>query len=551
MDENERIGIGTACGSCCGNHWKGIFTVLIPLIVLPLPVLLRSDEFICLYVVIVMAFYWVTEVAPLYITSLLPVFVFPILGILDSNTVCKQYFKDPLVMFLGGLMIALSIEYCNLHKRIALITIKAIGCSPRRLHFGLVAVSSFISMWISNAATTAMMCPVIRAVLDELKGQNIIEIYNSADNEKQMDERDKSPSPIALGYYLSSAYATTVGGCGTLIGTGTNLTFKGIYDTRFPEATDEISFPGFIAYALPFVIIMTGLLYFSMQISHFGMFRPNSEIGKQVTYATENAGVVKKVIDQRYEELGPMSCHEKQVVILFILMVVLLFTRKPGFVTGWAEVVTDKAVNSSAPMVFVLFWLFIFPINCACLKFCKSKAKGRPKSQLPALISWFFLNKETPWGLVFLLGGGFALAEGSTQSGMAKMLGNSLKFAQSFPSSIVQLFCVVTGVFFTAFSANVAIANILIPVVSEMAVAIKIHPLYFVFPTGLACSIAFLLPVSTPANAIVSGYANIKTKDMVIAGLLPTFFSILLLSINGLTWHSIIYPGLELPSWAK
>ncbi|XP_037938715.1 protein I'm not dead yet-like [Teleopsis dalmanni] len=550
MDDSESVSCGTACVNCCGFHWRGMLMILIPLAFSPIVLFnLGNDALLCLYIVCVIGIFWITEVIPLHITSIIPAFLLPMVGLLDSYTVCAQYFKDPLVMFLGGLMLALAIEYCNLHKRIALMTIKVVGCSPRRLHLGLVCVASFISFWMSNSATAAMMCPIIKAILMELHDQKIINIYHSS-SDNVANEREKLPSKIAVGYYLSTIYGISIGGCATLIGSDTNLVFKAIYEARFPETTQKLDFPIYMLYAAPMCIIATVLIWFITEITHFGFGRPNSEEGKEVAAGSQNADAISSLMNQKYNELGPMSCHEIQVVIIFLIMITMLFTRSPGFFTGWADILNDSEIESSMPTMFAVFFLFVFPIKYTCGRFCKGKAKY-PKRETISLVDWLFLEKSVPWGLIFLLGGGFALAEASKQSGMTVMLGNSLKFAQNFPNYMVQLICVVTGVFFTTFSANVAICNILVPVVCEMAVAIKVHPLYFVFPTGVACTIAFFLPVSTPPNAIVQGYANIQTKDMVICGIGPTIICIALLFLNGQVAHVLIFGGTDLPGWAE
>ncbi|XP_037931448.1 protein I'm not dead yet-like isoform X2 [Teleopsis dalmanni] len=531
-EQSESVSCGYACKSICRFHWRGIAMILVPLMLSPIFIMNSGeDAFLCLYIVCVIGIFWITEVLPLHITSIIPAFLLPMVGLLDSHTVCAQYFKDPLVMFLGGLMLALTVEYCNLHQRIALITIKIVGCSPRRLHLGLVLVGSFISMSMPNSATTAMMCPIIKAILLELHDQKIINIYDLS-SEKEQNERDKIPSKIAVGYYLSTVYAITIGGCATLIGADTNLVFKAIYETRFPEADAKLDFPIYMLYAMPVCIIATFLIWLITEITNFGFGRPNSKESKEVSAGNENIAIMNQIINQKYKELGPMTCHEIQVVIIFLIMIILLFTRSPGFFVGWADILNEKQIESSMPTTLAFFVLFIFPIKYICVRFCKGK------------------EKSVPWGLMFLLGGGFALAEASKQSGMTVMLGKSLAFAQNFPHYVVQLICIITGVFFTTFSANVAICNILIPVVCEMAVAIKTHPLYVVFPTGIAVSIAFLLPVSTPPNAIVQGYTNIRTSDMTFCGIGPTIICIILLFVNGQIGHLLIYGSAEAPSWA-
>ncbi|EDW38303.1 GL12087 [Drosophila persimilis] len=553
-EPNEKIPAKRSLGKCCALHWRGKATVLMPLLTLPLLIHgILDDEpaFRCMYLVSNMALFWITEAIPLYLTSLFPVVFLPLFDILGSDQVCKLYFSDTVVMFIGGLIIALAIEYSNLHQRIAMKTILLVGCSPRRLHFGLVMVTCFISLWISNSAATAMMCPIVKAVLSELDSQNIFTVYKSQEEEPMEEGDPPHPSTISMAFYFGVAYASTIGGCGTLIGTGTNLTFKGLYDTRFPKSKTQIDFPIFMAYAIPIVVIVNVLLlYFSLQVTHMGLFRGKSQTGLEVKRGTEGQAVVKTVIKARHQELGPMTCHEIQVTVLFILMVFLLFTRKPGFVTGWGDFLNAQKIGSGPPVWLPVMLLFALPTQYTFFKYCCGKPPFTGQS-MDALLSWIYIHRNTPWGLCFLLGGGFALAEGSKVSGMAKMLGDSLKFASKMPPIVVEGMCILIGLFCTAFSSNVAICNILIPIFSEMALAIKMHPLKLTLPPSLAISMAYHLPVSTPPNAIISGYAGIKTKYLALAGILPTIWAFIVLMLNS-QYGNIIFPeSTKFPDWAK
>ncbi|XP_061396558.1 protein I'm not dead yet-like [Musca vetustissima] len=560
VGEREPASGSGRCKSFIANHWKGLVVFLIPLLCLPVMLLNNTPPYRCMYLLIVMAIFWVTEALPLYVTSMLPIIAFPIMGIMSSDETCKLYFKDTLVMFMGGIMVALVIEYCNLHKRLALRVIQIVGCSPRRLHFGLIFVTMFLSMWISNAACTAMMCPIIQAVLEELQAQGLCKMTTEpeykivgANNKKANEEEPPYPSKVTLCYYLGIAYASSMGGCGTVIGTATNLTFKGLYETRFPNSAETLDFPTFMFYSVPSMLVYTGLMFVWLQYHFMGLFRPKSKEAEEVKLGQQGAGVAKKIIDQRYKELGPMSIHEIQVMVLFIIMVVMYFTRKPGIFPGWADWLDTVPIKNSMPTIFVVVMCFILPANYAFLRYCCNRSKQPlPTATTPSLITWKFIQSRVPWGLIFLLGGGFALAEGSKRSDMAKLIGQALVGLKSLPHAVLLLVIILVAVFLTAFSSNVAIANIMVPVLAEMALAIEIHPLYLILPAGLACSMAFHLPVSTPPNALVAGYANIRTKDMAIAGIGPTIISIVVLFVFCQTWGAVVYPSLTtFPDWAR
>ncbi|EDW40454.1 GL25253 [Drosophila persimilis] len=517
------------CSNFFSNHWKGLVVFLVPLFCLPIMLLNNTPEYRCMYLLLVMAVFWVTEALPLYVTSMIPIVAFPVMGIMSSDQTCRLYFKDTLVMFMGGIMVALAVEYCNLHKRLALRVIQIVGCSPRRLHFGLIMVTMFLSMWISNAACTAMMCPIIQAVLEELQAQGVCKINHEPQyqivggNKKNNEDEPPYPTKITLCYYLGIAYASSLGGCGTIIGTATNLTFKGIYESRFPTSTEQMDFPTFMFYSVPAMLIYTFLTFLFLQWHFMGLFRPKSKEaqGSAVGQGWRRCGQEgdRSALQGSW---GPMSIHEIQVMILFIFMVIMYFHPQTWHPPGLGR------------------WL---TTNVAVL--C-------PLGPTPSLITWKFIQTKVPWGLVFLLGGGFALAEGSKVSGMAKLIGNALIGLKVLPNAVLLLVVILVAVVLTAFSSNVAIANIIIPVLAEMSLAIEIHPLYLILPAGLACSMAFHLPVSTPPNALVAGYANIRTKDMAIAGIGPTIITIIILFIFCQTWGLVVYPNLNsFPEWAR
>lgn len=270
-------------------------------------------------------------------------------------------------------------------------------------------------------------------------------------------------------YYLGIAYASSMGGCGTVIGTATNLAFKSLYENRFPNSIEKLDFPTFMAYSVPSMLVYTGLMFLWLQYHFMGLFRPNSKEAEEVRLGQQGASVAKKVIDQRYKELGPMTAHEIQVLILFILMIVLYFTRSPGIFSGWADAMNVVKIKNSMPTLLVVVMCFILPANYAFMRYCCNPKKlPLPTAPTPSLITWKFIQSRVPWGLIFLLGGGFALAEGSKQSKMAEIIGSALTGLKVLPNVVLLLVIILVAVFLTAFSSNVAVVNIMAPILFEM-----------------------------------------------------------------------------------
>ncbi|XP_075984255.1 tricarboxylate transporter protein I'm not dead yet isoform X2 [Anticarsia gemmatalis] len=539
-------------------YWKALLVVLTPLILLPIPILNHGPAYRCMYVVLIMAVYWVLELLPLPVTSMLPIVLFPTMGILDSDKTCAAYMKETNMMFMGGLMIAAGVQHSKLPKRVALWTVQVVGCSHRRLNFGLTFVTMFISMWVSNAAATTMMVPIVEAILEVLEQQGLGDVFlnrkkNTQENgkdtkavAKNVEEEAPMPSDITICYYLSIAYASTLGGCGTLVGTATNSAFKGIFDAEFPEYASSVNFFWFMAYSTPPMLIMQFLVWVALQVTFMGMFRPNSEAAKRVNQASSGSQTTMKVIKEQYRNLGPITFHEKASGLLFILAVFLYIFRKPGFMTGWADVLTTMKVKDGVTSMFIVVLMFVLPMGCDFIKFFSSDssyeelAASKPS---PSIVTWNILKEKIPWGLLFLLGGGFALAAGSKETGLSAMIGSSLEGLQGLNHLVVLLVVVLVTQFITEFTSNVAIANLILPVLANMARVLNMDPRYLMIPATLTCSMAFHMPVGTPPNAIVAGVAHIPTSKMAIGGIGPKIITTLIVWGAYPTWGSVIFPA--------
>ncbi|XP_063586144.1 Na(+)/citrate cotransporter-like isoform X1 [Penaeus indicus] len=605
-------------------QWRAFVIVLTPILLGIFPLLIPTPEARCGYVILVMAVYWMTEAIPLAVTALIPVFAFPLLGILSTGKVCLVYMKETNMMFLGGLTVAIAVEHCNLHKRIALFVILHIGQSPRRLMAGFMLTTMFLSMWISNTASTAMMVPIVDAILVELyssrdkdgegrepagdlsvapqhqsqmelvttngksgQSQEVRELAVIQEKDQQEDvqlkaekgqeqvqqeqkpkeEQERIPiedeaavllttsqrpermQPIFCMSYLGLAYAANVGGTGVVTGTGPNLVLLSTLKSSFSEPTG-LNFATWMAFNVPGMLVCVLLAWLWLQFLFMGLCGRKSTI-QQTT--PEREAAVKRLIREKYRQLGPMTHHEATVLTLFVVLVFLWLFRAPEFVPGWSKWFSaafgeDLEVDDATPAMLIVFLLFVLP---AKLNFWCFRDPNAPPTSSPACMTWDVVQKKIPWGVVLLLGGGFAMAEASKVSGLSEWLGEQLRYFDVMPKeAIVFIVCLMTAML-TEVASNTATASILLPVLKELALNIQVNPLYLMLPAAVCCSYAFMLPVATPPNAIVFSAANMRSQDMMKAGFAMNVICVLVITIMINTLGVALFDLQNMPSWAN
>ncbi|XP_035479811.1 solute carrier family 13 member 5 isoform X2 [Scophthalmus maximus] len=558
-----------------------------PFLLLPLPLVIGTPEAECGFVIILMAVYWCTEVLPLAVTALLPALLFPLFGIMQSKDVCMQYLKDTNLLFVGGLMVAVAVEHWNLHKRIALRVLLFVGVRPALLMLGFMGVTAFLSMWISNTATTAMMVPIVQAVLEQLNTSEAeIPQILSSEEQVQTSESDskpppqtEKPSPVVVtfldaaveaakhkelaerrkmckGMTLCVCYAASIGGTATLTGTGPNLVLKGQMNQLFPQNGDVINFASWFGFAFPNMIIMLALAWLWLQFVFMGFnFKKTWGCG---SVKTEKDIAAYNVIREQHRLLGPMSFGEISVLGLFILLVVMWFTRHPGFVDGWAtDIFNSKAeyVTDATVAIFIAVLLFVLPSKPP--RFCSRRTHSfdtvshQTAGPTPPLLTWKVAQKKLPWGIVLLLGGGFALAKGSEESGLSKWMGDQMTPLQNIPPWAIAIILCLLIATFTECTSNVATATLFLPVLASMSQSIGINPLYVMVPCTLSASFAFMLPVATPPNAIVFSYGYLKVADMARTGIVMNIIGILCITLAINSWGKVMFDLDSFPVWAN
>ena len=454
------------------------------------------------------AAWWIGEAIPIPATSLLPIVLFPLTGALDVDATTAPYANDLIFLFMGGFFIAMAMQRWDLHRRIALRTIRAVGAGPKRIILGFMIATAFLSMWVSNTATAMMMTPIGLAVI--LQTSDIID-RSDADVPTEQGEFN-----FGTGLMLCIAYAASVGGVGTIIGTPPNLVLVGAINETFDQT---ITFAQWMLYGVPIAALGVGIiwLYVTRVILPPEMDRLPGGM---------------EVIDEEIDALGPMSREEKLVLVVFSATAAAWISR--SFVL---EPVIPGIADSIIAIAGALV-LFLIPARDEDGTFT------------------FLLDWETavniPWGIILLFGGGLAIAEGFSETGLAEWLGMQLGGLEGVSIAVVMAVVVFLTIFMTEVTSNTATTAMLMPIMASLAVGLSVHPYGIMIGAATAASFAFMLPVATPPNAVVFGSGYITMPQMAKTGAGLNVIGVLLVILLALTWLPLVW-GItltDLPSWA-
>ncbi|KAK3514172.1 hypothetical protein QTP70_005103 [Hemibagrus guttatus] len=488
-----------------------VIAILTPFLILPLPLTVNTSEAKCGFVLILMAVYWCSECLPLAITALLPVIFFPMMRIMTAEDVCGQYFSDSSMLGVGGLMVAISVEKWNLHKRLAISVILVVGVRPALLMLGFMSITAFVSMWISNIASTAIMLPIMNSMLEYLTVELSPEELLQA--EQRMQEHEQKYLRLKKGMSLSICYAASIGGTATLTGSFPNLILKAQIDKIYPENGDVINYTSWFGFFFPNMVLMLILCWLLLQFMYLG-FNVKNTWGCGMTRSSHEK--VFLVMRHELRKLGSMCFADYSVLVLFILLVLLWFTRNPSFMPGWGSLLENKFVSDSTVSILITFMFFIIPSKFPrCWHAGSLDISGRSEKKIPGmLLDYQTVEKMIPWNILLLLGGALALAKGSEVSNLSFWLGqNLLPLGNIHPAALSFVLCLIVTML-TEVCNNAVISTVFLPILASMANALKIHPLSIMLPTTISASFAFMLPVATAPNAITFNYANLKIMDM-------------------------------------
>nr|WP_253864047.1 DASS family sodium-coupled anion symporter [Prauserella halophila] len=467
------------------RRWTGLGLgpVLAALLYVVLPSTLSADGKAAAAIAVVMATWWVTEAIPLAATALLPLVLFPLFGVSAIDDVAPPYANDIIFLFMGGFILGLAMQRWNLHKRFALRTVLLVGTSPVRLIGGFMIATAFLSMWVSNTATTVMMLPV---------GVSVLALV------LQLGDGKGDPN-FATALMLGIAYAASIGSLGTIIGTPPNAVLLGYLD----EQGISIGFGQWMLFGLPIAIVF---LFLAWLILAKVIYRPK---------LTELPGG-RELIREQLAELGPMSRGEKNALGVFIgaaaawIILPLLSDEEimGGAAIGWLE----QAKHSVIAMAVAVL-LFILPVRRGV-----------------RTMDWD-TAKQLPWGILLLFGGGLALSKQFEETGFASWLGDQVASLDVLPTILFIAAAVVIVMIMTELTSNTAMASIFVPILGAVAGGLGMDVMLLVVPAALAATCAFMLPVATPPNAIVFGSGHVTIGQMIKGGVWLNLIGIVLVTL--------------------
>lgn len=433
-----------------------------------------------------MIVWWITEAVPIPVTALLPMTMLPLLGVFSITESTATYANPIIFLFMGGFLIALAMEKWNLHKRIALTLIKMTGTHANGIILGFMLATAFLSMWISNTATAVMMLPIAMSVISLLT------------HELGLDQEDKRFRRFSLSLLLGIAYSANIGGAATIIGTPPNVVMIG-YMKEFYGL--DITFTHWLAIGLP----VCGLILMLTYLLLVKWFFPN-----KLGHLEGSEDIIRKEL----MAMGPISKAEKRVLVIFIATALGWILLQPI-----NQLLGTNLLNNTVVAMAGGTLMFLVPLDLKRGEF---------------LLDWEYTSR-LPWGILLLFGGGLCLARAMETTGLIQLIGSYISQGGPYPQWLLVLLLTAVMLYMTELMSNVALVTIFLPVVIGIGQGLNLPPLLLVAPTTIAASCAFMMPISTPPNAIVFASGLIRMKDMVRTGFWLNLISIAVLVLFTIT----------------
>ncbi|XP_064461385.1 Na(+)/citrate cotransporter-like isoform X2 [Ornithodoros turicata] len=545
-------------------NWRRLMAFFVPIILLPMFVVYDSKESRCAYGFVLISIFWIFQLVHTAVTSLLPVFIFPMLGILTTADISEPYMKDAIMMYLANMILTSAVEHCNLHYRTALTILLGVGASTKRMMLGLMLASMFLSMWVRNNVVTLMFLPIVDCVVSEISkkavgapaqrrsvtldhafksgmdetgedreesqkamgppcvheenvqppfnpDQNVQPPFNPDQNVQPpfMPQENVHPPfmPPDIASYeekkqfqrillLAVAYAASIGGTGSLVGTSPNLLLWGVLEDLYPHVT-QLTFATWMYYNVPPMLLCVTFAWLYLYHCHV----PKRYHGEK---ADHNA--ILRSIRIYYHNQDGMTFHEAAVFIIWSLTILVWFLRDPYFFSGWTSLFTLKEkVHGATPAFFSVALLFLIP------------ARPMHEASGPSLTEWYVVQRKTAWDVLLLMGGSYALIRASEMSGLCSAVGSFFAFLDFVPRVLL------------------------------VVRALRIHPLHLMLPVTVSVSYAFVSPLSTLSNTIVCDHGSIEASFMARTGIVVNIFCIAVQSICVHTVGVLIFHINDLP----
>ena len=447
-------------------------------------------------ITILMTIWWISEAIPIYATGFIPIILFPLLGLFELKIVASSYAHPLVLLFLGGFIIASAMEGCGLHKRIALKILSLAGTSPSKIIAGFMFTTALLSMWVSNTASTIMMLPIATSVIAFFSRQKNI-------------ENNRFSKPLLL----SIAYSASIGGAATLIGTPTNIMLASILSDTYNY---EIGFIDWFIVGLPVTLVLIPLVWFFLNKIIFKV-------------PSDNSRALETTLLKMRKEMGAATLKEKIVAIVFLFTAILWIFRKT------LNNYFNLSLNDTSIGILGALLLFIIPSGSnerAC--------------------NWKTAN-QIPWGVLILVGGGIALSKAIKESGLAEWIGSFSNYLYGLDIYVLILISVALIILLTELNSNTATVATFSPILIIFAIGLEVNPLFFVIPTTIAASCAFMLPIATPPNAVVFGSGKVNINDMIKAGFILNIISVFVVTVVTLLIlnYGFHYDLMKIPEWIK
>lgn len=462
-------------------------------------------------VALLMATWWMCESIPIPATSLLPIALFPLLGIMTTQKATAPYANHLIFLFMGGFIIALSMQRWNLHRRIAMNIVRAVGFSPGRLIFGFMVATAALSAFVSNTATTVMMMPIGLAIISH--------VIDEGKKEGLDRDIDFSPEKFAFGLnlMLGIAYAASIGGMATLIGTPPNTVLAGYLTKTYGY---EITFAAWLKVGIPLVAILLPLCWLWL-----------TRVANPMKLKKVPGG--RDLINAELKAMGRMNAGERWTALIFAMTALgWIFRKQMGFLFADPKLVTDAAIAMTGALL-----LFLIPVNLKRNEF---------------VMDWHWATKM-PWGVLILFGGGLAMAAGFKETKLANWIGGQVSLLDQAPVLVLMIAVATLIIFLTELTSNTATTAMVMPILAAVAVGLGQNPLLLLVPAAIAASCAFMLPVATPPNAIVFGSGYVTIPQMAKSGfglnLIGIVVTVALSYFLAIPMFDIVVN--ELPTWAQ